>query len=69
MAWDSKYSNFGVVKIERKNVKVFSDQNDYITIGLVDEVTNAIWVDDELNITLKTGEVRRYSDRNYFITI
>ncbi|MCX6242693.1 MAG: hypothetical protein NTX43_12875 [Bacteroidetes bacterium] len=69
MAWDSKYSNFGVVKIERKNVKVFSDQNDYITIGLVDEVTNAIWVDDELNITLKSGEVRRYSDRNYFITI
>jgi len=65
MAWDSKYSDYGVVKIERKNVKVFSAPNDYITIGLVDEVANAIWVGGELNITLKNGKVRRYKDRNF----
>ena len=69
MPWDSKYLNFGIVTIDRKNVKVFSDLNDYITIGLVDEVANAIWVGDKLNITLKTGEARQYSDRNYYLKI
>jgi len=69
MPWDSKYSDYGILKIEGKNVKVYSDQSDYITIGLVDEVADAIWVDGELNITLKNGKVRRYSDRNYYITI
>ncbi|MCX6287928.1 MAG: hypothetical protein NTY96_12520 [Bacteroidetes bacterium] len=69
MPWDLKYSNFGIAKIDRKNVKVFSDPNNYITIGLVDEVDNAVWTGGELNITLKNGEVRRYSDRNYYITI
>jgi hypothetical protein len=69
MSWDSKYSDFGVVKIEGKNVKVYSDRDDYITIGLVDEVIDAVWVGDELNITLKDGKVRRYKDRNNSVTI
>ena len=48
MPWDSKYSKYGIVKIEGKNVKVFSDPNEYITIGLGEEVTNAYWAGDEL---------------------
>ena len=69
MPWDLKYSNFGIARIDGTNVKVFSDPNNYITIGLFDEVTNAVWAVGELNITLKNGEVRRYSNRNYYITI
>lgn len=69
MAWEPKYPNFGVLKIEGKNVRVYSDRNDYITIGLGDEIANAVWVEGELNITLKNGEVRRYKDRNYYKTI
>ena len=69
MAWDSKYSDYGIVKIDGKNVKVFSDPNDYITIGLGEEVAHVFWAGSELNITLKNGKLRRYSDRNYYITI
>jgi len=69
MSWDSKFSSYGFISIEGKNVKVFSDKDDCITVGFVDEVVGALWVGDELNITLKTGEVRRYRDRNYYIKI
>jgi hypothetical protein len=69
MPWDLKYSNFGIAKIDGTNVKVFSDPNNYITIGLGEEGENAYWVGDELNIILNNGEVRRYIDRNFHITI
>ena len=69
MPWDLKYSNFGIAKIDGKNVKVFSSPNDYFTIGLGEEVADALWVGDELNVTLKNGEVRRYKDRYNYTTI
>jgi len=69
MPWDPKYSVYGVMQIDRKNVRVYSDRDDYITIGLVDEIAATLWVDGELKITMKNGEVRRYRDRNNYITI
>jgi hypothetical protein len=69
MPWDLKYSNFGIVKIDGKNVKVFSGPDSYFTIGLDEQVTNALWTGIELNITLKSGKVRRYIDRNHYTTI
>lgn len=68
MPWDSKFSNFGVVKIEGKNVKLYSDNNNYITISVSEEIKNAVWAGGELNITLKSGKVRRYRDRVGYIT-
>ena len=69
MPWDLKYSNLGVAKIDGTNVKVFSDPNNYITIGLGEEVASTLWDNGELNITLKNGKVRRYKDRNFYSTI
>jgi hypothetical protein len=69
MPWDLKYSNFGIAKIDGKNVKVFSSADNYLTLGLGEEVTNALWSGIELNITLKSGKVRRYIDRNNYTTI
>jgi hypothetical protein len=69
MPWDLKYSNFGIAKIDGKNVKVFSGADNYFTLGLDEEVTNALWSGIELNITLKSGKVRRYIDRNNYTTI
>jgi len=43
MPWEPKYPNFGVIKIEGKKVKVYSDRSNYITIGLGEDVTNAVW--------------------------
>ena len=69
MPWDLKYSNFGIAKIDGKNVKVFSGADNYFTIGLGEEVVDALWVGDELNVTLKNGEVRLYKDRYNYTTI
>jgi len=68
MPWDSKFSNFGVIKIEGKNVKLYSDNKNYITISVSKEIKNAVWAGGELNITLKNGKVRRYRDRVGYIT-
>jgi hypothetical protein len=69
MPWDLKYSNFGIAIIDGKNVKVFSGADNYFTIGLGEEVVDALWVGDELNVTLKNGEVRLYKDRYNYTTI
>ena len=69
MPWDLKYSNFGIAIIDGKNVKVFSGADNFFTIGLGEEIADALWVGDELNVTLKNGEVRRYKDRYNYTTI
>jgi hypothetical protein len=69
MPWESKYLNLGIAIIDGTNVKVFCDGNNYITIGLGEDVTKAVWSGEELNITLKSGKIRRYRDRNYYSTI
>jgi hypothetical protein len=69
MSWETKYSNFGVVKIEGKNVKVYCDRNSYVTISSGEDVTNAQWAGGELNVSMKNGKVRRYKDRNNYVTI
>ena len=68
MPWDLKYPNYGVVRIDRKNVNVFCDSHNYITIGLGDEIASACWDNGELNITLDSGKVRRYKDRSNYVT-
>jgi hypothetical protein len=69
MAWDSKFFNFGVLKIEGKTVKVYSDKYSYTTISVGEDITNANWAGGELNISLKNGKVRRYSDKYSYKTI
>ena len=69
MAWDSKFLNCGIVKIEGEKVKIYSDKNDYITIELDEKIAFAYWADGGLNITLKNGKFRRYIDRKHVITI
>jgi hypothetical protein len=69
MAWDSKFINFGVVKIEGNNVKVYKDSSNYTTVAVQSPVSNANWAGGELNVTLSTGKVRRYKDSSNYTTI
>ncbi len=69
MAWDPKYPNYGVVRIENDKVKLYRDQNNYTTISVGKTVTNAVWAGQELNITMSDGKVRRYRDQNNYSTI
>jgi len=69
MPWDSKYSDYGVVRVEGRKVKVYSDQDNYTPISLSEIVSNAVWAGGELNISLKSGKVRRYRDKYNYTTI
>lgn len=69
MAWDSKFVNFGVLKIDGDKVKVYRDQNYYITLTIGKQVNNAVWAGGELNVSMSDGKVRRYRDQNYYTTI
>ena len=69
MSWESKFVNYGVVKIEGEQVKVYYDQYSYVTISVGNQVTNANWAGGELNIAMSDGKVRRYSDQYSYITI
>jgi len=69
MAWDSKFYNFGVLKVEGKNVKVYSSQSSYVTVSVGEPITSASWAGGELNVTLAKGKVRRYSSQSSYTTI
>jgi hypothetical protein len=69
MAWDSRFSNYGVVKIDGSSVKVYRDSQNYTTISTFSKVTNASWAGGELNISLADGKVRRYRDSQNYSTI
>jgi len=69
MAWDSKFVNFGVVKIEGNKVKVYRDSSNYTTVSIGSPVNSANWAGGELNVSLATGKVRRYRDSSNYSTI
>ena len=69
MAWDSKYPSFGVIKIDKDRVHLYSSRDNYTTLTLGKPVTNAVWDGNFLNVTLADGKVRRYSSRDSYSTI
>jgi len=69
MAWDPKFPTFGVLKIEGKNIKVYSSRDNYTILTFTVAVNNALWAGNFLNVTLADGKVRRYSSRDSYSTI
>jgi hypothetical protein len=69
MGYWSVYSNFGVLKIDGKNVKVYKDGSNYTTLCVNEEIVSVNWVGDILNVALKNGKVRRYKDSSNYTTI
>jgi len=69
MAWDSKYSAFGVIKIQGDKVCLYSSRGNYATISTGKQITNAVWAGNILNVTLSDGKVRRYSSRDNYSSI
>ena len=69
MAWDSKFFNYGVIKVEGNSVKIYKDQYTYSTIHVGQPVNNASWAGGELNVSLASGKVRRYKDQYTYSTI
>ena len=69
MAWDPKYSTFGVIKIEGKMIKLYSSKDNYTSLTFTVPVKNAVWAGNCLNVTLADGKVRRYSSRDSYSII
>ena len=65
MAWDAKFRNYGVIKIERDSVLVYSDRSDYVRIYHPYAVS-AQWAGDAVLITDKSGQTLRFTDRNHY---
>ena len=68
MAFDSRFIDYGVIKIEGEKVKLYSTSSNHVYISVGKNVTNAVWSGDVLNVYLSDGKVRRYtSTSNYTI--
>ena len=56
MAWDPKYSAFGVIKIDKDKVHLYSSRDNYHTLTIGKPIVNAVWAGSFLNVTLAHGK-------------
>ncbi len=73
MAFQREYVNYGVVKLNRfssyNGVSVFKGQNDYMNLqGFSGSASaeDARWSGNTIIVTMRDGEVRRYTDFGSF---
>ena len=69
MAWEPKYPQFGLVKVDGKNVKVYSSNTSYTTVYVGEPINSAQWAGDVLNVMLASGKARRYKSTSSYDTI
>lgn len=69
MAFDKKYVDSGILKIEGQRIKVYSTGGTYIMINTGYEVRSANWAGSELIVHLVNGKVRRYSYEGAYVTV
>lgn len=69
MAWEPKYPNYGIVKIEGKNVRVYCTKYIATTLEVGEEVSKAVWEGKELRVTLINGQVKKYSSKFDFVIV
>lgn len=69
MAFDRRYVDSGILKIEGQKIKVYSTGGTYITINPGSEVRSANWAGSELIVHLTNGKIRRYSYEGAYVTI
>jgi hypothetical protein len=68
MAWDKKYSNFGVIKITGDRVKLHYSKDNYDTISVGKEIISAVWAGDDVIIRLVDGKIRKYKSKDNYQT-
>jgi hypothetical protein len=64
-----KERKFGIIKIEKKVVKLYTSQTSYSSINIGEEISEAKWIGMDLIINIKNGKIRRYTNQNSFSTI
>lgn len=66
--WD-KAQNFGVIKINGKDVKLYYSNSSYSTIHVGYEVDDARWAGNHLVVNLRNGKARRYSSLSSYTNV
>lgn len=69
MAWEPKYPNYGVVEIQGKKLRLFCSKFIATSLEVGEEVSKAVWEGNELRVTLKNGQVKKYSSKFDFIIV
>lgn len=70
MAFDKKYQNFGVVKVENNTVRLYESQQNYLTLNTSGGTPlSASWSGENVIVTMADGKVRKYSLQQTFIVI
>ncbi len=61
--WDSRFVDYGVVKVVDKKVKVYYGQVDYYEINVGHPINNANWSGSSVVVHLSDGSVRKYRNQ------
>ena len=62
MAWDKKFKDYGVLKIEKNNIRVHCGAQQYDSIYINEGgITNALWAGDSIVVYLTNNKIRRYT--------
>ncbi|MBB4804378.1 hypothetical protein HNP37_004465 [Flavobacterium nitrogenifigens] len=69
MGFESKFINYGIIKIEGQKVKLYSTASNHIYINIGKDVANAVWSGNVLNVYLSDGKVRSYTSTSNYTNI
>ncbi len=68
MAFDNKYQNYGVIKIESNRVNLFESSQNYLTLNTGGETPlSAHWAGEAVIVNLANGKVRRYTTQQSYV--
>jgi len=67
MAFDRKYQNYGVIKIEGGTVRLYESQQNFLTLNTSGGTpVSAFWAGDCVVVSMADGKARRYSMQQTF---
>ena len=67
MAFDKKYQNYCVIKIENGNVRLYESQQNFLTLNTSGGTSvSANWACENVIVNMADGKVRRYSLQQTF---
>ncbi len=69
MGWNINHVNFDNIVIQGKNLEIYAEKNQRITLWVEEEIKKATWRKDVIIVYLKCGETRKYLNHMHYITL
>ncbi len=70
MAFDKKYQNFGVIKIENGSVHLYESQQNFLKLNTSGGTPiSAQWAGENVIVNMADGKARRYTLQQSFTVI